>query len=318
MGKRGRGHFATNASPELGEFLKRYRLPRNYAETAQRWFVPLAEALATCHKRAGRPLTVGINGSQGSGKSTLAALLCLLLEQQHGLAAVDISIDDFYLSHAQRHKLAHTVHPLLATRGVPGTHDVGLMVETLERLTRSTGSLAIPRFDKASDDPFPSTDWPRISAPLDLVIVEGWCLGTPPQAEEDLAAPVNRLEAEEDTDGRWRRYVNRRIAERYQPLYKTFDAWIMLEAPSFDCVYHWRLEQERKLADRLGDGGRNSRVMDEHGVRRFIEHFQRLTEYSLAALPQQAHFLYRLDEDRAIVSVSCPRPLGIRGRRHLR
>ena len=34
--------------------------------------------------------------------------------------------DDFYLTQAQRQDLAQQIHPLLKSRGVPGTHDVPL------------------------------------------------------------------------------------------------------------------------------------------------------------------------------------------------
>src|SRR5689334_11864372 len=84
--------------------------------------------------RPGRLLTIGINGAQGSGKSTLAALLHDLLEDGAGLRTVVLSIDDFYRTRAERQGLAREVHPLLETRGVPGTHDVALARHVLARL----------------------------------------------------------------------------------------------------------------------------------------------------------------------------------------
>ncbi|MFT7192443.1 MAG: D-glycerate 3-kinase, partial [Rheinheimera aquimaris] len=70
------------------------------------------------------PAVVGISGAQGSGKSTLAAALVTQLQQQ-GIPAAAVSLDDYYLSKAQRLTLAEQVHPLLVQRGVPGTHDIG-------------------------------------------------------------------------------------------------------------------------------------------------------------------------------------------------
>jgi D-glycerate 3-kinase len=291
----------------LQAFLAEQRLPPTYLETAQQWFLPLAERLVQRHSQAGKPLLVGINGSQGSGKSTLSALLTLLLTQHYGLRAIDLSIDDFYLTRADRTRLAHSVHPLLATRGVPGTHDVTLMRNTLLALLMHQGAVAIPRFDKGIDDRHPAEQWTTVQAPMDVVIVEGWCFGTPPQSELDLEVPVNDLERNEDESGAWRDYVNRQTATYEENLYSLVDEWIMLRAPSFDCVYQWRLEQEKKLAERLRrDGGNAGGVMSETQLQRFIQHYQRLTEQSLKQLPQQVHHLYELDAQRQIVCVEHP------------
>ncbi|MET0815794.1 MAG: kinase, partial [Pseudoxanthomonas sp.] len=74
-----------------------------------------------------------IAGLQGSGKSTLAAQIAALAHARGRSVAV-LSIDDFYLSKDRRQLLARQVHPLLATRGPPGTHDLPLALETLEGL----------------------------------------------------------------------------------------------------------------------------------------------------------------------------------------
>jgi len=256
-------------------------------------------------------LLVGINGSQGSGKSTLASLLALLLRQFHGLGVIQLSIDDFYLTRESRRSLAERVHPLLATRGVPGTHDLPLMRETLQRLLNGNGEVPIPRFDKAIDDRCPADQWEFVSAPLDLVIIEGWCFGTPAQSEEALLKPVNDLEAREDPDAVWRRYVNRQIVEHYQSIYQMVDLWIMLQAPSFDCVYQWRLEQEQKLADKLkltdDSAPMQNQVMSAQQIARFIQHYQRLTEHTLQHLPASVHYLFRLDRERRIIANTRPR-----------
>jgi len=293
--------------PELRDFLSEHRLPPRYAELAGRWFLPLADALALQRQQVQHPLLIGINGSQGSGKSTLAALLRELFRTRHGLSAIDLSIDDFYLPRAQRQRLASEIHPLLATRGVPGTHDIPLMQQTLQALTRGNQSVPIPRFDKASDDRVPERDWQHADSPLDMVIIEGWCLGTPAQDEAALQQPVNVLEANEDPDARWRHYVNNQIIEHYQPLYEQIDIWAMLKAPSFDCVYQWRLEQEQKLADRLGTEQDDKRIMSPAEIARFIEHYQRLTMHTLSSLPSQVHYLYELDSERNICAAGQPR-----------
>ena len=296
---------------KLHSFLKEQRLPLSFLKTVDEWYMPLAGRIAKHHEAAGRTLLIGVNGSQGSGKSTLAALLTQLLAKEFGLKAIDLSIDDFYLTRHSRVSLARQIHPLLETRGVPGTHDVSLMCETLQQLTRENSDVSIPRFDKACDDRYPARQWDKVSAPFDIVIVEGWCLGSPAQAEAALHKPVNDLEALEDPDGHWRRYVNQQISGHYQDIYQMMDLWIMLRAPSFACVYQWRLEQEEKLAAKLlaGDQQNSSRnrVMTAMQISRFIQHYQRLTEHSLDQLPGRVHFLFSLDAGRQIVAYDQPR-----------
>ena len=278
------------------------RLPPAYAELAARYFAPLADRLAGLHSECGRPVLIGVNGSQGSGKSTGCAWLVQALRKEHGLSALALSLDDFYLTRAERAALATTVHPLLATRGVPGTHDIDLLRATLGHLMGQEGTTVVhvPRFDKASDDRAPAGRWDRIEAPVSVILLEGWCLGARPQPEEALTEPVNALEAEEDTDGRWRHYVNEALREAFLPLYEAVDCWVMLRAPSFECVYRWRLEQEHKLRARAGTG---TAVMSDDEVARFVQYFERLTRHCLAELPEHMDVIFSLDNDRRIISV---------------
>lgn len=295
----------------LQDFLLAHKLPAQFLDLLNHWYLPLGKSVWQHHISANRPLLVGINGSQGSGKSTLASLLKLLLTQIYHLNTIDLSIDDFYLTHESRGILADNEHPLLATRGVPGTHDSQLMLEVLKQLTQGQGDMLIPRFNKATDDRYPKEQWHRVAAPLDVVIVEGWCLGTSAQPEDALKVPVNDLEAMEDKDASWRSYVNQQIKGRYQDIYQMIDIWIMLQAPSFDCVYRWRLEQEEKLAQRPDcpdskSGRQSDSIMSAEQIQRFIQHYQRLTEHSLKHLPEKVHYLYRLDRNRQIMSASQP------------
>lgn len=286
----------------LEDFLVREKLPASYRESIERWYQPLAETLATRAREKGAPLLVGINGAQGSGKSTLAKVLAIQLRQA-GLKVANLSIDDFYLDRASRAQLAEKEHPLLATRGVPGTHDLKLAQSTLATLLdpHGSGMLSLPRFDKARDEPLPRAEWERVELPVDIVLLEGWFVGAAPQAESQLSEPVNDLEAGEDPDRRWRRFVNRRLAD-YQSLFETIDFLVMLKAPSFECVYEWRGLQERKLAAKRGKNG--DRIMDSAKLARFIQHFERLTRHCLETLPSRADLVLELDAQHQITNGS--------------
>jgi D-glycerate 3-kinase len=275
--------------------LERNRLPGNYLASAQKWFNPVAQLIAEHQSGAGRPWVVAVNGSQGSGKSTFCDYLAALFAADYGLSCAVLSLDDFYLTAPQRRQLALEVHPLFATRGVPGTHDMSLLGRTLDAL-QAGEPVSIPRFDKAADDRVPESDWRVIEKPVHIVLLEGWCMGAMAQPVEEMVDPVNALEAREDSDGRWRDYVNGVLSEKFSPLYRRVDEWIMLQAPSFDCVYHWRLEQEQKLAEQQSGEG----IMSAAEIERFIQFYQRLTEHCLSRLPAKVNHLFQLNHQREI------------------
>ncbi|NVK58165.1 MAG: kinase [Alteromonadaceae bacterium] len=286
---------------DISTFLAAHRLPDSYRDIAQKWFIPLADEIFEHQKSASKPYFVGVNGCQGSGKSTLCDFLVYYLSTHKKLNIVSLSVDDFYLDKSNRNALAIKVHPLLATRGVPGTHDVKLAQETFDRL-KGYGTVSIPRFNKATDNPFPVVEWPVVNSPPDVVLVEGWCWGVKPQTRQQLEAPVNALEEEEDSLGTWRTFVNNQLADAYQDLFAQMAFWVMLKAPSFDQVYHWRKEQEHKLAEKVGKN--QSGVMSDLEVERFIQHYQRLTEHSLATLPASCNYVFHLDSSRQITHVN--------------
>ena len=281
----------------LQAFLQHERLPESYGVLIRAVHAPLAAQLAG--RAQTQPLIVGLCGAQGSGKSTLAAVLAALLRHQ-GLPTAVLSIDDLYLTHAQRQQLGHTVHPLLRTRGVPGTHDIQLGLATLAAL-QEAGTVALPAFDKSIDDRKPQTLWPVFAAPAAVVILEGWCVGAKPQQPAALATPVNTLERDEDASGIWRRYVNTALLQDYAQLFAQLDLQVMLQAPSFDVVYAWRLEQEHKLRARLQQSGSDlTRVMDDAAVARFIAHYERITRHLLDEMPARADILLQLDAARQV------------------
>lgn len=266
-------------------FLAQAGLPAALADYQSSLYQPLATWLMQR-----RPRILGIQGTQGSGKSTLAEVLQWHLQQQ-GLSVAIVSIDDLYLPKAARQQLAQDRHPLLATRGVPGTHDLALGESILHWVRVGTGAKALPRFDKSRDDRRPESDWPVLSAPPDLLIFEGWCVGLTAEPEAALLEPINDLERLEDAHGQWRRYVNAQLAGPYQHLFAALDALIVLRAPGFEQVFDWRRRQEEGLRGKGGSG-----VMNDAQLRRFIQHYERLTRYGLATLADRADVVIDLDD----------------------
>lgn len=282
----------------IGEFLQRERLPDAYRMTIDHALLPLAAAIATRARLSDHMIVVGLCGAQGSGKSTAAAALVEILDREE-LAAVTLSIDDFYLPRTERVALSRTVHPLLVTRGVPGTHDVELAQATIDSLAADDPT-PLPSFDKATDDRRPRSQWRSLQGPMRVVILEGWCVGALPQLPSQLASPVNELERVEDRDGRWRGYVNAALTDRYPALFGRLSLLALLAAPSFEVVQGWRSEQEHRLRERLlREGGDTSRVMDDVAIARFIAHYERVTRHILDEMPHRADHLILLDEHRS-------------------
>jgi D-glycerate 3-kinase len=249
---------------------------------------------ALAHDTMRRPLVVGLCGAQGSGKSTLASRLASSCEKD-GISTAILSIDDLYRTRAERQILAREVHPLLRTRGVPGTHDVDLGLSLFESLDHGQ-AVALPRFDKARDDRAAKACWGRAASHTDVLIFEGWFVGARPQPQAALAQPVNALERDEDPDGIWRSFVNQALAGEYQQLFARIDLLLLLAAPSFAIVREWRSEQERDL--RVSAAGDAEEVMSEAELSRFIQHYERLTRHILVEMPARADLVAMLGEDR--------------------
>jgi D-glycerate 3-kinase len=245
-----------------------------------------------------RAVVIGLCGAQGSGKTTITEGLRRTLAQT-GRTVASLSLDDLYLSRADREALAARVHPLLRTRGVPGTHDVDRGISLLDRLAAAMPEAVtrLPAFDKAVDDRRPAADEAAFVGPADVVLFEGWCVGAAPQTEPDLTQPINGLERDHDRNGLWRRFVNDSLAGPYQDLFSRLDGLALLRAPSFDQVFAWRSEQEAKLRARV-TGGHGSTVMDESELALFIAHYERLTRHILQEMPSRADVVVALDAVR--------------------
>lgn len=282
--------------------IRNHRLPADFMSTIDQWYTPIATEIANQQQKKQGALLVTINGSQGSGKTTLTHFLALLLEHEFGLNVIDFSLDDFYLTKAERLQLAEEVHPLLATRGVPGTHDVELATACLNKLLQKQ-PCTLPQFDKSIDDRATSDQWKTVEQPVDIILFEGWCMNAPAQTQSELVKPVNSLEASEDADGAWRQYVNEALLVYNEKLFELSDYFVFLQIPDFDLVYEWRGLQEKKLALDKMDKASKAAVMDQQQVRRFIQHYERITRHCLKQLPTTADMIVALDKNHTIVSL---------------
>ena len=120
------------------------------------------------------PLMIGLAGGQGSGKTTISSILTLILQKYFKLKVFKFSIDDFYKTRKDRKLLSKNKHPLLMTRGVPGTHDVDLMLKFFKKVkSKDFKNRTVPKFNKAIDDRFKKGLWYKLKSKPDVVIFEG-------------------------------------------------------------------------------------------------------------------------------------------------
>ena len=223
-----------------------------------------------------------------------------MLTEGYGLNVVNLSIDDVYLTRAERLGLGETVHPLCAIRGVPGTHDVSLTQRLFDDLlTAGPGDVVpIPRFDKAIDDRVPEERWERAVGPVDLVFFEGWCVGCTVLPE--WTGPYNNREAREDAEGRWAKWSDSHLSTDYQRLFGRLDFMLMLRVPSMETVRRGRWLQEQKLWAHheavASDLKTLTGLMTKEEVMDYVALFERHTEHMLASLPDYCEVLVSRDD----------------------
>ena len=290
--------------PVFNELVEQEKLDESILPQLNNLYLPFVAWLA--QKHSSTPIIIGINGAQGAGKSTLSKMLKALLTQGFGKSVVHLSIDDLYLSQSRRKALAQTVHPLFKTRGVPGTHDVELGKSILSALRRGDSTLPIksPLFDKAQDDLLPESDWLTVDEPADIILFEGWCVGSRAQNQQALNHSVNDLEQREDAHKVWRKYVNAQLEGPYQELFGLIDCLVMLKVPDMESVFEWRNLQEEKLqAHCKKENASTSKLMSEADVKRFIMHFERITRENLREMPDRADVLLELNTHHQVCKV---------------
>jgi D-glycerate 3-kinase len=254
----------------------------------------LDQTVAIARKRAGgRIPVVAVAGPQGSGKTTLVRAYATFHPQ-----TAHFSLDDVYLEASQRQKLGAGVHPLFATRGPPGTHDLALLGETLDALQSADpdSRTLLPAFDKTTDNPSPRARRPVFEGRPQIILVDGWCLGATAQSADALDKPINHLEAVEDERGKWRRAVDDHLTLPYSMAFQRLDAILYLRPPDFDVVLDWRCEQEESLL------GRPLTPRDRERLARFIEHYERITRHMMAG-GRRADIELQLDARRNVTEV---------------
>jgi len=250
-----------------------------------------------------KPYFVGLAGGQGTGKTTISSILKIVLEKYFKLNVFKVSIDDFYKTRRERYNLSKTIHPLLMTRGVPGTHDINLMLDFFKKSKiKNFKKIKIPNFNKAVDDRLPKNNWYNINQRPDVIIFEGWCVGAKAETDKTLKKPINSLEKANDQKLIWRKYVNQNLKTKYKKLYSQLNCLIYLKAKNFSLLQKWRLKQEHKLWLKTKNKS-SHKIMSKGDVINFMQTYQRITQNMFKSAPKYSTILLNLNSNHQIKTI---------------
>jgi len=249
-----------------------------------------------------RPYFVGLAGGQGTGKTTTSSLIMIILIKYFKLKVFRISIDDFYKTRKERINLSKKVHPMLLTRGVPGTHDINMMLNFFKNVkSKNFKRFKLPTFNKAIDDRFNKKHWYDLKDKPDVIIFEGWCVGAKSEKNNSLMKSINSMEKSRDQKKIWRRYVNQQLKTKYKKLYSQLNCLIFLKANNFKLLQKWRLKQERKLWLNSKKNS-NLKIMNKEDVINFMQTYQRITQNMFKYMPKYASIILSLNSNHQIKS----------------
>ena len=177
---------------------------------------------------------------------------------------------------------------------MPGTHDLTLLNQTIKKLKQKRfKTVLIPKFDKSKDDRFKKTKWQKIKDKPDIIIFEGWCVGTTHQSSIELKKPLNFIEKKYDKNLKWRKIVNNLIKKMYKNLFNKIDKLVYLKVPHFNYIIKWRWLQEQKMKLTL----KNKKTMSKTQVKEFIMFYERLTKHMMRNYSRISYLTIFLDKN---------------------
>ena len=294
-----------NVKEDYFKFLNKEKiLGKSKAEkikSLKKIYIPISFWIENKYKKKGETLILGFSGGQGSGKTTVTGILKIILKKFFKRRIHVSSIDDFYKTLEDRNKISNNIHPLLKTRGVPGTHDINLVKNFFNIIRKKKfKKIKLPKFEKAMDNRLEKKYWFNIKQKPDIVILEGWCVGAKPQSNFLIKKSINALEQHEDRDLIWRKYINKKLKKEYKQLFSMIDYFIFMKIPNFRMVLKWRLLQENKLKKKSHS---KKKIMSFNGIERFIMFYQRITLQMVKDLSKSASVVMLLKKNHEIKKV---------------
>lgn len=279
-----------------------HKPPQQLEETLRGLWLPLAMQIASYRQAQSRTLIQGILGGQGTGKTTLAKILSLILGHL-GYRTLSLSLDDLYKTYSDRLALQQQ-DPRFIWRGPPGTHDIQLGLQVLDRLRQSdpNSPIEIPRFDKSAWHGAGDRGTPEIVNGADIVLFEGWFVGVRPIDPSNFdrpPLPINTFE-----DRKFAIDMNTRLQE-YLPLWDKLDRLIILYPIDYRLSQQWRKDAEHQMIA-TGKTG-----MTDLQIEQFVEYFWKSLHPDLFIKPliqdsQRVDLVIEINRDRSIGKIYRP------------
>ena len=190
----------------------------------------------------------GISGLPGCGKTSFGRWLeAVAAELQWPLKV--ISMDDFYLPSQDMQK-AMANNPWKVPRGLPGSHSIELLEETI-KTWQETGHLRAPQFDKALRNGLGDRCGWNESDPK-ILILEGWFLGC--GLTGDIRIDCDHPYHSSNLTPREKNYqfIVQDALKKYQHIWQKLNRIWHLKAVNFMSTTEWKSEQERNMQRQRG------------------------------------------------------------------
>ncbi len=278
---------------------------RNFTKKEEKKIiVPIVGKLQKIHKK-GTTTIVGLQGGQGTGKTTIVKFLERHLKEK-GFTVQSFSIDDFYKTYKERKNLQEKYlnnHFYQISRGLPGTHRVKFLLETLQK-AKSGKDFEIPIFDKSlydgKGDVISKTS--KVKGRQGFVILEGWCVGIPEVSSQKFMeiCKRNNINLKKFDPKLQEHKVVLNFTKGYQPIWKLLDYTVMLKADSPEVHKKWRLLQETRLKEKKGMG------MSKKEVHAFVEPYLPFTYVCYDLLKPDVKVL--IDEKHNFYNITFRKP----------
>ena len=253
--------------------------------------LPILSDIYNLRNSRKKRIVIGLSALPGTGKTTLGSLLEKLSLKMDIKASV-VSLDDFYLPFSEM-KLAIKDNPWNVSRGLPGSHSIYLIEESILEW-KKTGRFNYPVFDKSLRNGLGDRSCWKIDFP-EILILEGWFLGVNQISslrisKEKVKPPLNRKEIE------YRSIIQKNL-NNYVEIWQLIEKIWQIRPKNFSYMDNWKSNQENEMLKIKGNALVDNQLTD----------FLRMLNTSI---PQESFnkinskYIIILNKNRELISVS--------------